>query len=29
VQDNTGYPTEGGKVTFRMLEIQHNIKSSL
>ncbi|QVW26716.1 polysaccharide lyase family 7 protein [Pseudomonas hormoni] len=25
VQDNTGYPTEGGKVTFRMLEIQHNI----
>ncbi|MGW8461702.1 polysaccharide lyase family 7 protein [Pseudomonas sp. CLCA07] len=25
VQDNTGYPTEGGKVTFKMLEIQHNI----
>ncbi|WP_338919600.1 polysaccharide lyase family 7 protein [Pseudomonas silesiensis] len=29
VQDNTGYPTEGAKVTFRMLEIQHNIKSRL
>ncbi|MHC8333986.1 polysaccharide lyase family 7 protein [Pseudomonas sp. LB3P25] len=25
VQDNTGYPTEGGKVTFRMLEIHHDI----
>ena len=25
VQDNTGYPTEGGKVTFRMLEIHHKI----
>lgn len=29
VQDNTGYPTEGARVTFRMLEIQHNIKSLL
>lgn len=25
VQDNTGYTTEGGKVTFSLLEIQHNI----
>ncbi|VVN40630.1 Alginate lyase [Pseudomonas fluorescens] len=25
VQDNTGYPTEGAKVTFRMLEIHHEI----
>lgn len=25
VQDNTGYTTEGGKVTFSNLEIQHNI----
>jgi hypothetical protein len=25
VQDNTGYPSEGGKVTFRMLEIHHDI----
>ncbi|MGN8278519.1 polysaccharide lyase family 7 protein [Pseudomonas sp. SMV71] len=25
VQDNTGYTTEGGKVTFSQLEIQHKI----
>jgi hypothetical protein len=23
VQDNTGYVTEGGKVTFSLLEIKH------
>jgi len=25
VQDNTGYTTEGGKVTFSLLDIDHNI----
>ncbi|WP_207284105.1 polysaccharide lyase family 7 protein [Pseudomonas sp. FW300-N2F2] len=25
VQDNTGYVTEGGKVTFSMLDIDHNL----
>ncbi|WLH12370.1 polysaccharide lyase family 7 protein [Pseudomonas hefeiensis] len=26
VQDNTGYTTEGGKVTFSMLEIHHTVR---